>query len=199
MKKATAFTALGILFLGAVPVGGAEDPGGRENLLGLAHRFEERAYRVLDEAASEQRYFHRGQDAGLRAMQELAWVASYFTDQVAHQPNPYRTTGDFEILSEAFFRAEWWMNRVPMDRDVRKEFRKLENTFGQLGGHYAPSRGRYERAGRHRMDDRRYHDVIETRVIPRVQRYPDHRGNRARVYFDIGLRIPGGRVRVVWR
>jgi hypothetical protein len=199
MKPASVSLLLSMLFLGVIPVSGEVDPGERTALLRSAQRLEERAYDVLDEAIQEHRYFTRGQKAGLDALQDLAWVSSYFYEQVRLEANLYRTVADYEILAEAFHRAEWWMSRVPMDRDVHREFRQLGNAFRQLARHYGRTLRGFERVGHPRMDEKRYHEVLRTRVYPGVRRVPADGRGKSRPYLDIGLSFPGGGVRVVWR
>lgn len=199
MKTATGIMVLPMLLLAAMPVAGEGYPGGRTALLRSAERLEASAYDVLNEAVEDRRYFNRGRESGLDVLRDLAWVASYFHEQVRVDANPYRTAADFEILAEAFYRAEWWMNRAPVDRRVHKEFRKLSITFGQVGHHYDRALTGYARTGAYRMDEGRYHEVMRMRVMPRVTRYPAHTRPSARLYLDVGLRIPGGTVRVVWR
>lgn len=199
MRTASVFTILPMLLLGAVPLSGEAFQGGNMALLRTAERFESRAYQVLEEAIREHRYIPRGQEAGLDAVQELAWVASYFHDQVRYEPDPYRTASDFEILAEAFYRAAWWMNRLPANRRVRKEFRKLEGAFDQLGRHYGVRRPGFGRPAGYRMDEGRYNQILRARVIPRVHGEVTYRKGTPRFQLDVGLRIPGGRVRVVWR
>jgi hypothetical protein len=199
MRNATVIGILPVLLLGALPLRGETVPRGDIALLRMAERFEAQAYEVLDEAIREHQYFPRGRDEGLEAIQELAWVASYFHDQVRYEPSLYRTASDFELLTEAFSRAAWWMNRVPTNRRVQKEFRKLEVSFNQLGRHYGVRPPGFERAGRYRMDDGRYHEILRARVIPRVHGKEAYRRGEPRVRLDVGLRISGGRVRVVWR
>jgi hypothetical protein len=199
MKTARAILVLPMLLLGVIPASGAGYPGEKAALLHSAQKLEKKAYDVLEEAVTEHRFFTRGQEAGLDAIRELAWVSSYFHEQVRLDQNLYRTVADFEILAEAFYRAEWWMNRVPVDRDVHKEFRKLGSTFEQLRRHYSRTVRGYERTGHRRMDDTRSHEVLRTRVIPRVQRRPTDGRPHNRVYLDLGPRFAGGRVRVVWR
>ena len=199
MKTARAILVLPMLLLGAIPVSGEVDPGERMALIRTAQKLEERAYDVLEEAIQEHRYFMRGQEAGLDAVRELAWVSSYFHEQVRLEPSSYRTAADFEILAEAFYRAEWWMSKVPMERRVHREFRQLGKTFEQLDRHYSRTIRGYERTGRYRMDETRYHEILRTRVIPRAQRRPADGRPQSRVHLEMGLRFPGGMVRVVWR
>jgi len=199
MRTATGMTVLAILLAAAMPLSGEALPGGRTQVLRLAHKFEERAYEVLGEAVYEQRYFTRGQGEGLEAIRELTHAATYFYDRVTYERDPYRTVDDFEILAEAFSRAAWWMNRVPMNRDVQREFRKLSTTFRQLERQFGFN-GRGNRVSRRQgIGNDRYHQLLRTRVIPRVQGHLKVRKGKSRVQLDVGLRLPGGRVRVIWR
>ena len=197
MRKATGFLVLAGLLAGVMPVAGEGNRGRRDDLVRLAHTFEGRAYRVLDEAARDRRFFAGGRDGGFEAMQELTYVATYFGDQVRYERDPFRGGEDFDILAEAFFNAAWWLNRVPVNRRVHKDFRKLEQTFHQLDRHFGFHPYRRGVARKHRMPRDRYRQVIRTRVIPRVHGRIEHRRGRTRV--DVGLRFPRGRVRVVWR
>jgi hypothetical protein len=199
MRAAAVIKTLPILLLGAAPVSGEAVSGGDVALLRMAERFEERAYGVLDEALREHRYLPRDREVGLDAIQELAWVAGYFRDRVRYEPDPYRTASDFEILAEAYARASWWINRVPRDRRLYTEFRRLGVAFDQLEHRYRAYWAGYGGTARHRMDDVRYREILRTRVIPRVHGSVAYRRGEPRLRLDIGLRIPGGRVRVVWR
>ena len=199
MKTVRAIMVLALLLAGAAPVLAEGFPGERKQLFQLADRVEHRAFKVLDEAQTEHRYPTRQQEAGIEAFRELAWVAAYFNDQVRAAPYGHRTMEDFQILTEAFTRATGWINRVPMDRDVHKDFQKLEKAYWELDLYLGPNRGGYARARGQRMKNDRYNQVLRTRVIPRVDRNPRYRRGRPRMRLDVGLSIPGGRVRIVWR
>jgi hypothetical protein len=199
MRKATGLTVLAVLLAGVMPVAGEVDRDGRAELLRLAHRFEARAYEVLDEAARDRRFFAGRQNGSFEAIQELAYVSTYFCDQVRFERDPYRTAEDFEILAEAFSRAAWWVDRAPTGREVWKDFRKLEKTFQDMRLHFGYVRPGNGAARRHRVAKGRYEQVVRTRVIPRVQGRIDHRSGRGRTRVDVGLRFPRGQVRVIWR
>jgi hypothetical protein len=197
MRKSTGLLVLAGLLAGVMPVAGEGNRGRSNDLVRLAHKFEDRAYQVLDEAARDRRFFAGGRDGGFEAFQELTYVATYFSDQVRYERDPYRVAEDFDILAEAFFNAAWWLNRVPTSRHVHKDFRNLEQAFHQLDRHFGYDPYSRGVAKRNRMPRDRYRQVYRTRVIPRVHGRIQFRRGRTRV--DVGLRFPQGRVRVVWR
>ena len=197
MRTVSAVMVLGLLLVGAAPIGAAEYPGEKTRLLRLAEKFEDRAFEVLDEAMKEHRYPNRQQAASIEAFRELAWVSAYFHDQVRVDPLGYGAGDDFQILVEAYFRASDWMSRTRLDRDVREDFRKLERAFINLDS-YLGTRAGYARGGQYRMDDHRYQRAVRTRVVPRVKRNPRYNNGRRGVHLDVGLRFPSGRIRVVW-
>lgn len=197
MRTVSRIMVLGLLLLVAAPLAAAEYPGEKTRLLKLADKFEDRAFDVLDEALKEHRYPNRQQEASIEAFQELAWVSAYFLDQVRLDPLGYRVGEDFQVVGEAFARASGWMNRTRLDRDVRKDFQKLERAYFNLDNYLRAQWG-YARTGQHRMDNGRYRQAVRTRVDPRVRGNPRYRNGKSRVHVDVGLRFPSGRLRVRW-
>lgn len=183
MKTAAAVTALTMALVLCHPASVAGLDRDRDDLWDVVEKLERRAYKVYDRAESRQHRFSRAEQGSLQAFYDLGVATTRLRERLERvRWDSRRATREFEALHDAYYRASGWLRYPNVNQRVRKDFRKVSEYMTDLSYVFprpdirSPSRlDRYDRRpGRVRV------------VLPR----------RPRVRYDVGIRIPWGRIRV---